>query len=360
MAGIYIHIPFCKGRCQYCAFFSTTRHDDMDRYVQDICLELEMRRDYLNGADIDTVYFGGGTPSQLSPEQMALILDRIPAISIRELTVECNPDDVTAEYIGSLHSLGTNRISMGVQTFNDGLLATLGRRHDARQAANAVSDCHKGGIDNISIDLMYGLPGQTPEMQKTDLECATSLDVTHISSYCLSYEEGTPIFRFRNQGASDELCRSMFHAMCAHMKEHGFRHYEISNFAKPGFESAHNSSYWNGTPYLGVGAGAHSFNGKSRSWNVSDLDAYMKGIECGSPVSETEILTATDMYNEKIMLGLRTAGGIEADERLERAARRYLESGQMVKEKGRLRLTEDSLFISDYIISDLFEDQIID
>lgn len=360
MAGIYIHIPFCRSRCQYCAFFSTTRHEDIDRYVTDICLELEMRRDYLNGAKADTVYFGGGTPSQLSPGQIAQILDSIPAGDIRELTVECNPDDVTAGYIGNLQSLGVNRISMGVQTFNDGLLAALGRRHDARQAADAVSDCHKGGIDNISIDLMYGLPGQTPEMQKTDLERATALDVTHISSYCLSYEEGTPICRLREQRASDELCSSMFHAMCAHMRDHGFRHYEISNFAKPGFESAHNSSYWNGTPYLGVGAGAHSFNGKSRSWNVSDLDAYMNGIECGKPVSETEVLTATDMYNEKIMLGLRTAAGIEADERLERAARRYLESGQMVMEKGRLHLTEDSLFISDYIISDLFEDQIID
>ena len=370
MAGIYVHIPFCARRCIYCGFFSTVHEEEAARYVDALCSELRLRRDYLAGAPVTTVYFGGGTPSRLSPVQIGKVIDSICSVygldSLAELTVECNPDDVTRDYMNSLRTLGVNRVSMGVQTFNDDLLRFLGRRHTSAQAVDAVGTCRKAGIENISIDLMYGLPGQTAGIQQQDLDIAVSLDVEHISSYCLSYEDGSPLERMREDGlvipSDDETCADMYARMCIHLHNAGFSHYEISSFCRPGYHSRHNSSYWDGTPYLGIGAGAHSYNTSSRQWNPDDLYAYLTAIEQGRLQSETERLSGTDLYNELIMLRLRTAKGLflpdlSATDRQSvlQAADNLLSNGSLVLENSHLRIPESRMFISDTIISSLFK-----
>jgi len=370
LAGIYVHIPFCARRCIYCGFFSTVREDEAARYIRTLCAELVQRKDYLEGASVSTVYFGGGTPSRLTPEQIGRVKDCMESTfgldSLNEFTVECNPDDINGQYASALKSLGVNRISMGVQTFNDDMLRFLGRRHTAAQALDAVHVCRDSGISNISIDLMYGLPGQTLDMFRADLETALAAGVQHISSYCLSYEENTPLQALLEQDkltpVSDDLCARMYSLMCKTLREGGFEHYEISNFSKPGFHSRHNSSYWDGTPYLGVGAAAHSYNGKTRRWNPSDLNTYMDGIEQSIPMYEEEQLSATDLYNERVMLSLRTSQGLNLStlstpDRLTvlKSAKSFIDRGQMSFQNPFLRLSESSFFVSDSIISSLFK-----
>ena len=370
MAGIYVHIPFCARRCIYCGFFSTLREAEAARYVNALCAELRQRREYLQGDSVATVYFGGGTPSRLTPGQIGQVIDVIRNTfgldDLKELTVECNPDDITREYVSALGALGVNRISMGVQTFNDDLLRFLGRRHTAQQAIDAVHICAEAGIDNISIDLIYGLPGQTAAIQQQDLDVATSLNVQHISSYCLSYEEGSPLDRMRAENrivpADDEICAQMYDRMCTHFRDAGFEHYEISSFCKPGYHSRHNSSYWNQTPYLGIGAGAHSYNGNTRQWHPNNLDNYMNAVETGNPQFELEHLSATDRYNERIMLALRTAQGLNLSlltpqDHLSvlRAAHVLIKDGLLLHESNHLRIPEPKMFISDTIITTLFK-----
>ena len=346
------------------------RQEEAARYVSALCAELRQRRDYLQGLPVTTIYFGGGTPSRLTPAQIGQVIECIRTEygldNLEELTVECNPDDITSDYVSALSTLGVNRISMGVQTFNDDLLRFLGRRHTARQAIDAVQSCKDAGIHNISIDLMYGLPGQTPDAQHHDLETATSLNVQHISSYCLSYEEGSPLDRMRKEHrivpADDDTCATMYDTMCHHLRKAGFEHYEISNFSQPGFHSRHNSSYWDGTPYLGIGAGAHSYNGTSRQWNPNNLDAYLQGIEHNAPKYEIEHLSQKDLYNERIMLSLRTAKGLNLSALppkdsllLLQSAEIMLNKGLLVKENNHLSIPENQMFISDTIISSLFK-----
>ena len=346
------------------------RQEEAARYVRTLCCELELRRDYLEGAPVRTIYFGGGTPSRLTAEQIGMVLETVRNVyglsHLEELTVECNPDDITPDYVSALVRLGVNRVSMGVQTFNDDLLRFMHRRHTAAQALDAVRICRESGITNISIDLMYGLPDQTPDMFRSDLETALKAQVQHISSYCLSYEEGTLLQTLRDLGklqpADDELCSRMFTLMCRILREGGFDHYEISNFSLPGYQSRHNSSYWDGTTYLGVGAAAHSYNGQSRQWNPSDLDTYMQSIEKGTPAFEKEVLTEQDRFNEKVMLSLRTSQGLNLQtlsatqqQDFLTSAKPFLERGQLIKENSSIRLSESALFISDTIISSLFE-----
>jgi len=369
MAGIYVHIPFCARRCIYCGFFSTVREAEAARYVNALCSELVSRRDYLEGAPVETVYFGGGTPSRLTPDQIGQVIDCIRTSfgldNLQELTVECNPDDITSAYVTALRASGVNRISMGVQTFNDDLLRFMGRRHTASQAIEAVKTCFESGITNISIDLMYGLPGQTLQIQQHDLETATGLEVQHISSYCLSYEEGSPLEKMRNDGhitaTDDDTCAQMYDRMCGHLHDAGFDHYEISNFCRPGYHSRHNSSYWDGTPYMGIGAGAHSYNGSSRQWNPDNLDTYMSGVEQGTPKFEIENLSQADLYNERLMLRLRTAQGLNLSllnpqDRLSvlHSAAALIKDGLLLSENDTLRIPEPKMFISDTIISSLF------
>ena len=347
------------------------RQGEAARYVKAVCHELELRKDYLADAPVTTVYFGGGTPSRLTPQQLGQIISTIDSViglkNLQELTVECNPDDITPQFVTALRDLGVNRISMGVQTFNEEMLSFLHRRHTATQALDAVRICRESGITNISIDLMYGLPGQTLEMFRSDLQTALSAQVQHISSYCLSYEENTPLQALRDQGkiapVDDDLCSQMYTLMCNTLDEGGFEHYEISNFCRPNYHSRHNSSYWDGTPYLGLGAGAHSYNGTSRQWNPSDLDSYMQGIEKDSPVFELETLSDTDRYNEKLMLSLRTAQGIDLfdcsptdRQTVLKSAEVLLPNGYLLLDNNHLRIPESRMFISDSIISCLFKE----
>lgn len=370
MAGVYVHIPFCVSRCIYCGFFSTTRLDEAARYVVAVCRELRERSGWLEGAPVRTVYIGGGTPSCITADQLGHVIDTISEVYgmsfLEELTVECNPDDITLDYVCELAKLGVNRISMGVQTFDDGLLRLLHRRHTSAQALDAVRMCIDSGISNISIDLMYALPGQTLEMFRTDLETVLAAGVQHISSYCLSYEANTPLQAMSGQGilapTSDELCAQMFTMMCKTLREGGFEHYEISNFSKPGCFSRHNSSYWDGTPYLGVGAAAHSYNGQTRRWNPSDLNTYMIGIEQGMEVQEEEQLSVIDLYNERIMLSLRTSQGLNISTLtnqdrlfLMSSSEPFILNGSLLLEDNHLRIPESSMFISDAIISSLFK-----
>ena len=372
MAGIYLHIPFCKTRCIYCDFYSTTRNEMTDRYVSALCRELELRKSYLDNEQVETIYFGGGTPSQLSKENFEKIFKTIEREynlgNCEEITLEANPDDLTPEYIKMLASLPFNRISIGIQTFNEQTLRLLKRRHTAGQAISAVKECRMAGFQNISIDLMYGLPGETPESWKADLEQAISLNVEHISAYHLIYEEGTPLYEMLQKHKVEEVDEDssvdFFALMIDRLTKAGFQHYEISNFCKPDMYSQHNSSYWTGKKYLGCGPSAHSFNGSTRQWNVSSLDKYIAGIEKGIPDFDIEELDATTRYNDFVITSLRTMWGLSLN-RLEEEfgtelkqyclenAQTYLDSGKLEIRDNTLFLSKEGIFISDGIMSDL-------
>lgn len=372
MAGIYIHIPFCKQRCNYCAFYSTTLYNIREEYVNALCKELLARKDYVAGDTINTIYFGGGTPSTLTIEQLARICNTIystyPIAENPEVTIECNPDDLTPEYLERLKELPFNRISMGVQSFNNIQLKRLGRRHTAEGAHLAVANTRAAGYNNISIDLMFALPGSTLLEWQHDLESAIALKPDHLSAYNLMYEEGTPLYRALQRGDFNELGEDenveQFGMLIEAMKGAGYRHYEISNFALPGKESRHNSSYWNDTPYIGCGAAAHSYNGTSREWNIADIKAYIEGIENGNRNSETEHLTEEERYNDAILTRLRTSDGLplawirdkfsdKLNAYMLRAAEKEVALGNLKKENGHLSLTEKGIFISDAVIREL-------
>ncbi len=372
MAGIYLHIPFCKTRCIYCDFYSTTRSEMTDRYVSALCRELELRKSYLDNEQVETIYFGGGTPSQLSKENFEKIFKTIEREynlgNCEEITLEANPNDLTPEYIKMLASLPFNRISIGIQTFNEQTLRLLKRRHTAGQAISAVKECRMAGFQNISIDLMYGLPGETPESWKADLEQAISLNVEHISAYHLIYEEGTPLYemlqKHKVEEVDEESSVDFFALMIDRLTQAGFQHYEISNFCKPDMYSQHNSSYWTGKKYLGCGPSAHSFNGSTRQWNVSSLDKYIAGIEKGIPDFDIEELDVTTRYNDFVITSLRTMWGLSLN-RLEEEfgtelkqyclenAQTYLDSGKLEIRDNTLFLSKEGIFISDGIMSDL-------
>ena len=372
MAGIYIHIPFCKQRCSYCAFYSTTLYNIRERYVDALCKEIAMRKEYAGGAPIETIYLGGGTPSTLSMEQLKRICDTVYAAyqvsPVPEVTIECNPDDLTPDFLAQLKQLPFNRISMGVQSFNDTQLKRLGRRHDAAKARQAVANARSAGYSNISIDLIFALPGSTIDEWEHDLESAIALRPDHLSAYNLTYEEGTPMHRALERGDFTELSEedniTQFQMLISRLKEAGYRHYEISNFALPGRESRHNSSYWNDTPYIGCGAAAHSYNGTSRGWNIADIQEYIKGIENGNPVFEIEELTEEERYNDTILTRLRTAEGIPLEwmkkkfgkrlnDYMQSAAEKEIAFGNLKAENGHLSLSEKGIFISDAVIREL-------
>ena len=374
MAGIYIHIPFCKSRCVYCDFYSTTSLEQRQRYVDALCKEMEMwaRSSSLSEetGGIKTVYLGGGTPSQLTVEQLRqifLYIDKVyEVMPSAEITIECNPDDVDDAFATALATLPVNRVSMGVQSFSDERLRFLRRRHNAGQVAAAVERLRKAGIGNISIDLIYGFPKETLEEWHADIAKALGLQVEHISAYALQYEEATPLGRMLQQGlvkeVDEELSRQMYYDLKDRLFEAGFEHYEISNFARPGFRSRHNSGYWNQTPYLGLGAAAHSYDGHKRQWNVADIQQYMKGIEWGTPFVESETLDDDTRYNELVMTALRTCEGLPLSalygnyrDYCLRQARPFVE-GQLLKiADDHMRLTREGLFVSDMVISDLMK-----
>lgn len=372
MAGIYIHIPFCKTRCIYCDFYTRTDFSKKSPYVHALCKEIELAADYLNGEVVDTIYFGGGTPSQLSQDELQTILtslsDNFPVNKDAEITLEANPDDLTGEYLSGLLRGGFNRLSMGVQSFNDNELLFLNRRHSAEKALNAVKMSQECGFRNISIDLMYGLPGQTLSRWEDNLDKAISLDIQHISSYHLIYEEGTKLYKLLNAGkinpVDEDISLDMFSLMIDKLTDAGFIHYEISNFGKEGYFSRHNSSYWKGTKYLGLGAAAHSYNTTHRSFNIPSITKYIQSVESGFPDMEIEELDGKDRYNDFVLTGMRTMWGVSAKKLkeqfgdkymtyFEKNIRKHIESGAVQKCKEVYKLTRKGIFISDTIMSDL-------
>ena len=372
MAGIYIHIPFCKRRCIYCDFFSTTRSEEKPTYVRALCQELAIRKDYLEDEEIETIYLGGGTPSQLTEEELNEIFTSLYNIykvkEDAEITLEANPDDLTPEYVSMLRRLPVNRISMGIQTFQEETLKLLHRRHSARQAIEAFHRCREAGFRNISIDLMYGLPGETLETWEQDLQQTIELHPEHISAYHLIYEECTELWKLKEQHqveeADEELSVTLFSTLINELTNAGYQHYEISNFCLPELHSRHNSSYWTGKKYLGCGPSAHSFNGISRQWNVASLSKYIEGIISGKPDFEIEDLNLYTRYNDFVITSIRTCWGMslsrlrtEYGEELYRyclrMAKPHLSEGVLEIREGVLKLTQRGIFISDGIMSDL-------
>ena len=308
MSMIYLHVPFCTSRCIYCDFYSTTQSATVrHEYVNAACAELANRKSYLADRHIQSIYFGGGTPSQLQIKEIAILLDSInkhyDIDTNAEITLEANPDDVTPDFAHNLRNLGFNRVSLGVQSFNDQILKMLNRRHDAATAQKAVHTLQQAGLDNISIDLIYGLPTQLLQDFSLDLQKAFSLPIKHLSTYALSIEQGTLLQRKIQSNELAETDEDTFIAeyeiMMQQAHAHGFEHYEISNFALPGFESRHNSGYWNNTPYLGIGPGAHSFNGTDeRQYNEPNLGKYISAA--GLPPHTIEHLTLSDQFDEQV------------------------------------------------------------
>ncbi len=364
---IYIHIPFCKSRCLYCDFFSSTSATLKEAYVGALLKEMDYRREELFRSRANTIYVGGGTPSQLSVQQMQVIFGHlqgnVPLEQGAEVTVECNPDDVSTEFVRGLALTSVNRISIGVQTLDDGLLRLLGRRHNASQARQAVEMLRDAGYTNISLDLMYGLPGQTLEMWQRDVQDLLDMQVPHLSAYSLQWEEGTPLYRMMERGevaeTNEELSLEMYRFLCNATRQTGMEHYEISNFALPGMKARHNSGYWHNEPYVGLGPGAHSYDGgRLRSYNPPDLHAYIASSGC--PVPEVEQLSEEEWCEEQILKGLRTSEGVSLRtlprhyaEYALRMAQKHIESGSLLLEDGVLRLTEAGIFVSNDIMSDL-------
>ena len=383
MAGLYIHIPFCASRCIYCGFYSTTSLKLRQRYVDAVKKEMEevrKRKKEKEDHSIATIYLGGGTPSQLTIPQLHQIFDAVYKYNKvemdAEVTIEMNPDDVTEAFADGLCMLPVNRVSMGAQTFNDERLKWLHRRHSSHQVTEAIERLRDNGIQNISIDLMYGFPGETLDDWRRDIDAALSLDVEHLSAYCLMIEEGTPLAKMVRNGdcpsceersglqgdcpLNEELERQMYELLIDKLTAAGYEHYEISNFSKPGYRSRHNSSYWNDTPYVGLGAAAHSYDGHCRSWNVADIHQYIEAIERGELPSEQEEIDGDTHYNDRITVALRTSDGLDLTTLSDRhrhycmkEAQRFLDDGLLQLCDNRLSLTRKGLFVSDYIMSSL-------
>ena len=366
--GIYIHVPFCQSRCIYCDFYSTTYGAEWKRsYVDSLKREMQLRREEIDVTRVPSLYIGGGTPSQLPStllqEVFRAIQENFTLAKDAEVTIEANPDDVTPEWLAALSQTPVNRISMGVQTFSDSLLCFLNRRHTSHQAIEAVQRCQDAGYSNISLDLIYGLPGQTFEDWCRDVKLLLSLDVPHLSAYALSYEEGTALSKMLQEGkvdeASDELSWQMYEYLMNETAAAGMEHYEISNFAKPGMHSRHNSSYWDGSPYLGLGPGAHSYDGGCvRRSNDTSLKDYV--CSTADVPHQKEVLTPEEQYDELVMTRLRTASGLplslltpEQRSYCMEMAEPHIHSGNLVQDGLVLRLSRKGIFISNSIISDL-------
>lgn len=373
MAGLYVHIPFCQSKCIYCDFYSMSdRLHQASEYVDALLIEAEARREEVKGEPITTVYVGGGTPSLLSEmlmEKLVTGLGRIFDMSrVEEFTIEVNPDDVHVDYIRFLRSIGVNRVSMGVQSFRDEDLRLINRRHHAAQAISAVEAISAAGIENVSIDLIYGIPGQSEEDWKKNVEKAISLKVKHISAYSLMYEHGTRLSTMRDKGLVEEVAEesvaAMYDILVKALHHAGYQHYEISNFCLPGYHSRHNSSYWNLTPYLGLGVAAHSYDGAVRRYNPSHLQDYLQAMKSHQPFAKAERCTESERYDEYVMLRLRTASGlcIEALQEMFspkfsdffiRKAKVLLTQGLLCEAEGKVFIPEHHVMVTDMITCEL-------
>lgn len=331
MAGIYLHVPFCRKACHYCNFHFSTSADYHDRMVGAMVTEMEQRADYLEGAALQSIYFGGGTPSLLSYHQLEFLFDTIfsywELLPQAEITLEANPDDLTPAYLEMLRDTPVNRLSIGIQSFHDKELQWMNRAHDARQAHRSLELAQHYGFERITADLIYGIPHQSPEDWQQNLDTMLATGIGHISAYALTAESGTALGHWIKKGQvalpPDERFRLFFDMLMDTMAGHGFEHYEISNFSRENQRAVHNTNYWKRRPYLGIGPSAHSFDGLSRSWNVAHNAQYMDGVERGRDVAEREWLSRDDIYNETVMTGLRTSWGLSKCE-LEALGSAYL------------------------------------
>lgn len=366
---LYIHIPYCHRKCTYCAFYSAVTSGDKQDYVDALCKELALRKAELPHP-LRTIYWGGGTPSLLSLAQIGQIVETIRAnfntSLVEEATLEANPEDLTPEFLAGLRRLNFfNRVSIGIQSFRDTDLRTLNRRHSAAQATEAVTNAKAAGFDNISIDLIYGLPNQTLADWRDNLQQLSQLPITHFSAYSLTVEEGTMLHKQIEQGriapAQEEAVLAEYEALLAWAQANGFEQYEISNFCQPGFRSRHNSRYWDRTPYLGAGAAAHSFSGTCRRWNVANADEYVLSLKHGAADHETESITPADAFNEYVMTALRTTAGIEKSkvptdftEHLQQQIAKYIAANLIEETPTHYRPTQEGLLHADGIAAELF------
>jgi oxygen-independent coproporphyrinogen-3 oxidase len=377
MAGIYIHVPFCKRICSYCDFYKTAVISLIPDFLKTLEKELEINNQYLQNEIIETIYFGGGSPSLLKPEQILHILEKIQRLyrisEDCEVTLEANPDDLSFTYLKSLTmDTPVNRLSIGIQSFNDSDLLLLNRRHTATQALSCIEEARLAGFRNISIDLIYGLPGmKTPEWQK-NLNIAFSLEIEHLSAYHLSIEPGTALSRKASHGllnlADEEESTNQFVSLSMIAGENKFIHYEISNLAREGYFSRHNSNYWLQKKYLGAGPSAHSYDLNSRQWNFSPLKKYIHAIDSGEIFFEREELNIKTRYNEYLMVSLRTMMGVDLEKLIrefgeklykgfQKAIQPNISSGHMIWEGSSCRMTMKGWLISDYIISRLIGEE---
>jgi oxygen-independent coproporphyrinogen-3 oxidase len=373
MAGIYIHIPFCKQACFYCNFHFSTSLQYTNEFIQSLVKEIELKKKKINSSAILTLYFGGGTPSILSKiefkEVIKKLKESIDLSQLIEFTIEVNPDDITQEKLDFWLENGVNRLSIGTQSFRDSDLKLMNRAHSGNEALNSIHLAKKAGFSNISIDLIYGIPGLNNSNWIENLEKVVSLGIPHVSSYCLTVEEKTALSHLIKTKKiaipDEEIASEQFLIMIDYLEKYGIHQYEISNFSKIGMESKHNKSYWSGELYHGLGPGAHSFNGENRYWNISNNQQYFKSIEQGIIPEEIEILSLENKYNELIMTSLRTREGIDMERMsklfsneiisdFEKNINKWINSGKIIKLENQYILSKEGRFFADGIASDLF------
>jgi oxygen-independent coproporphyrinogen III oxidase len=372
MAGIYIHIPFCKKLCSYCDFYHIITQSENTYFIDALLSEASIRKEYLGNEIISTIYIGGGTPSILLKEEIKTILSNIRKLykvdENCEITIELNPDDIDKDYLQGLKDSAINRISLGIQSWRDSDLKLMNRRHNAAQAAAALEQTLKAGFENVTIDLIYGIPGMTTADWSSNLDISFSYDIKHLSAYHLTFEPGTVFGKMKEKGMLSEIdddeSNAQFHLLIDKALSAGFVHYEISNFGKPGYFSIHNSNYWKQINYLGLGPSAHSFNGYSRQWNIRDVKKYVKAVNSGALLFEREELDKKTRFNEYIMTSLRTMWGIDLDyvertfdkegyDYVVNLSGKLIDYGLMKQENKTLVLTNQGKMISDNIISEL-------
>lgn len=373
MSGIYIHIPFCKQACHYCDFHFSTSMKKKDQLIFALAKEMELRKDEFKNITVETIYFGGGTPSVLSADELQYLIDSVylnyKVTDNPEVTLEANPDDLNEEVIIKLSKSPINRLSIGIQSFYEKDLKLMNRAHNAQEAKRCLQLATQY-FDNISLDLIYGIPNSTNAEWLDNIQTALSFGVLHISSYALTVEPKTALASFIAKGiidnVDDDLAHEQFHILIEQLEQAGFDHYELSNFGKKGFYSKNNSAYWLGKPYLGIGPSAHSFNGDQRAWNVKNNAIYISKINLNQLPLEVETLTVNDKYNEYVMTGLRTIWGVSLDkiekqfgesflEYLLQQANQYINKQMLYIEDNNLKTTKTGKFLSDGIASDLFK-----
>jgi len=376
MAGLYVHIPFCRTKCHYCDFCKSLDTGMVDSFIEAISKEIDLQRDYLEGESIETIYFGGGTPSLLDSRKVRIIIERLRsgfAVSEGcEITIEVNPDDVVKYYFDGLKREGINRLSIGIQSWEERILKMLNRRHNAEQAERAVEDAIKSGFENINVDLIYGIPGLSSEDWRKNLKKTFFLDIQHLSAYHLTIEPNTLFGKMLEAGELSEIneeeSENQFNILVESAASAGFIHYEISNLCKEGYYSRHNTNYWKQVKYLGLGPSAHSYDGYSRQWNEQDLGKYLSSLSENKIPFQKEILDTKAVFNEYIMTNLRTIWGVdfehvenifskEAHDYLYNIAVKYVRYGMLeINDHNHLVLTNQGKMISDNIISELMMD----